>query len=112
MQGSWAAAAAGLHHSAQELRGERAQVVQAHESTPSGLHEAAVIDILVSAEIEVRFHRCHVHTIQSIVAQGTHDATSHRSVFAGTLVRGKDGSHVEHLSERVEGSGIHGNNST
>jgi hypothetical protein len=31
-------------------------------------------------------------------------------VFTGTLVRGKDGSHVEHLSERVEGSGIHDSN--
>jgi hypothetical protein len=112
MQGAWAAAATRFHHSAQDLRGERAQLVQAHESTPSGFHEAAVIDILVNAEIDIGFHRCHVHTIQLIVVEGTHDATSHRSVFAGTLVRSKDGSHVEQLSERVEGSEFHDNNFT
>jgi hypothetical protein len=112
VQGAWAAAAARLHHSVQDMRGERAQLVQAHESTPSGVHEAVVIDVLVSVEIDIGFHRCHVHTTQPIVVKGTYDATSHRSVFAGTLMRSKDGSHVEHLSERVEGSGIHDNNFT
>jgi hypothetical protein len=111
MQRIWATTA-WLHHPAQDLRDESAQGVQIHGSTSSGLHEATVIDILVSTEADIRFHRCHVYAIQRIVAKGTHDAASHRSVFAGTLVRSKDGSHVEHLSKRVEGSRKHDNNFT
>ncbi|WP_029000449.1 hypothetical protein [Azohydromonas australica] len=62
----------------------------------------AIVDIPVSAETDFSFQRCRVHTIQQIVIKVANDATSHRSVFAGTLVRSEDSSHVEHLSERVK----------